>query len=66
VAPAARTRPPRRRTGGVLRFLQVLLSVLILIAVPAVALVAAYGVSAGESIDSAVQSLLEDLQRLVK
>jgi hypothetical protein len=43
-----------------------MLSVLLLIAAPAAALVVAYGVSAGMSMESAVQSLLEDLQRLVK
>ncbi|MEU7901830.1 Hsp70 family protein [Actinoplanes sp. NPDC049118] len=63
--PAARPAAPRRRrTGGVLRFLQVFLSVIFLVTVPVVALVAAYGVSAGVPMDAAVELLLEEFDRL--
>ncbi|MET8150748.1 Hsp70 family protein [Actinoplanes sp. NPDC049668] len=62
--PALVAKPRRRRRGRVLRFLQVLLSIVFLLAVPAVALVAAYSVSAGVPMDTAVQRLLEELDRL--
>jgi actin-like ATPase involved in cell morphogenesis len=66
VPPAVRPRAPRRRTGRLLRFLQVLLSMLFLITAPTVALVAAYSVSAGVPMNAAVEFLLQDLQRLVE
>ncbi|MEU4221278.1 Hsp70 family protein [Actinoplanes sp. NPDC026623] len=64
-SPPAARRPaaPRRRSGRVLRFFQLLLSVLFLVAVPVVALLAAYSVSAGVPMDVAVEQLLEGLRR---
>jgi molecular chaperone DnaK len=62
-APVARK---RRRTRGPLRFLQVLLSVLILVTVPLVAMVGAYSVRAGVSMPDAARFLLDDAQRLLE
>ncbi|AGZ45665.1 Hsp70 family protein [Actinoplanes friuliensis] len=67
-APASDARPaarPKRRPSRLLRFLQILLSILFLIAAPLIALVAAYSVSAQVPMDSAAQFLLDDLSRLL-
>jgi len=66
--PAARqpAAPRRRRTGGALRFIQVFLSVLILVTVPLAAMVAAYGVSAGVSVEEAAGFIVDDLRRLLE
>jgi hypothetical protein len=67
VAPAARPADPaRRRSGGVLRFFQVFLSVVVLVVAPLVALVAAYSVSAGVPMESSIDYLVDDLSRLVR
>jgi hypothetical protein len=66
---AAAPRQPaaqRRRTGGPLRFFQVFLSVLMLVTVPVAAMVAAYGVSAGVSVEEAAGFILDDLWRLLE
>jgi molecular chaperone DnaK len=62
--PAARPRP-RRRSGGFLRFLQVLLSVLMMIAVPLVALVVAYGYGNGQPLLDDAVNLYEDILQLL-
>ena len=65
--PAAR--PPARRprrTGGFLRFLQVLLSVVVLIVVPSVAMVLAYASRTGEAPREAAVELLKDLADLLR
>jgi hypothetical protein len=67
--PSARTapqRPPkRRRRGRFVRFLQILLSVLALIAVPLVAMLLAYGYGNGDSIEQDARHVIEDIARLV-
>ena len=65
--PAAR--PPARRprrTGGFLRFLQALLSVVVLIVVPSVAMVLAYASRTGEAPREAAIELLKDLADLLR
>jgi actin-like ATPase involved in cell morphogenesis len=62
-APAARP-PVRRRRGGFLRFLQITLSVLVLIAAPVAAMVLAYASRVGESPQAAVTQLLNDFADL--
>ncbi|MET0423399.1 MAG: Hsp70 family protein [Actinoplanes sp.] len=62
--PAARPRQ-RRRTNGFLRFLQVLLSVLVMVAVPLVALVVAYGYGNGEPLQQDALDLYEDILELL-
>nr|WP_296076798.1 hypothetical protein [uncultured Actinoplanes sp.] len=61
--PAARK--PKRRRGGFLRFLQVLLSVLVMIAVPLVALVLAYGYGNGHSLQQDTVDLIDDIRKLL-
>jgi hypothetical protein len=65
-APRKPVPPRRRRAGGALRFLQVFLSVLMLVTVPLAAMVVAYGVSADVSMPEAARFILEDLQRLLE
>ncbi|GAA3339981.1 hypothetical protein GCM10020358_25810 [Amorphoplanes nipponensis] len=65
-APPAPLPPKRRRTGAFLRFLQIVLSVLVLVTAPLVALVAAYSVSAGVPMDAAAEFVLDDLYRLLE
>ncbi|RSM69880.1 heat-shock protein Hsp70 [Actinoplanes sp. ATCC 53533] len=65
-APRQPAAPRRRRTGGALRFFQVFLSVLVLVTVPLAAMVAAYGVSAGVSVEEAAGFILDDLRRLLE
>ena len=65
-APAAR--PPARRpprSGRFLRFLQVLLSIAVLIAVPLAAMVLAYASRTGEAPQEAATQLLKDLADLL-
>jgi molecular chaperone DnaK len=77
--PAAATRPAvarppaaaagprqRRRSRGFTRFLQVLLSALVLIAAPVVALVFAYSYGTGEPLRDAVTQLVDQLQELLR
>jgi hypothetical protein len=56
----------RKRTGGPLRFLQVLLSMLVLVTVPVVAMVAAYSVIASVSMEEAARFIADDLLRLLE
>jgi hypothetical protein len=60
-APARRP----RRSGGFLRFLQILLSIAVLIAVPVAAMVLAYASRTGEAPQEAATQLLKDLANLV-
>ena len=68
VAPPVPARPqqrrPRRR-GRFLRFLQVLLSILMLVAVPLLAMVLAYGYGNGDSIEQDALAVLEDIARFL-
>lgn len=61
VRPAPRRPRQRRRTGGFLRFLQVLLSIVVLIAVPVAALVLAYSFGTGEPWQEAARDLVDQL-----
>ncbi|WP_433721628.1 Hsp70 family protein [Actinoplanes sp. CA-051413] len=65
-APSRPAPRQRKRTGGPLRFLQVLLSMLVLVTVPVVAMVAAYSVIASVSMEDAVRFIAEDLRRLLE
>jgi actin-like ATPase involved in cell morphogenesis len=58
-------RKPKRRRGGFLRFLQVLFSVLVMIAVPLVALVVAYGYGNGHSLQQDTVDLIDDIRGLL-
>jgi actin-like ATPase involved in cell morphogenesis len=69
--PAA-SRPPKRspqrrprRRGRFLRFVQVLLSIAVLVAVPLVAMVLAYGYGNGQSILDDARDVLQDIARYV-
>jgi hypothetical protein len=66
--PAKSPKPakPRRRGGGLLRFLRFLVSLLALVTVPLVAMVAAYSVIAGVTVEEAFYAILEDVQRLLQ
>jgi actin-like ATPase involved in cell morphogenesis len=61
-APRPAKRRPRRR-GRFLRFVQVLISVLVLITVPLVAMVLAYGYGNGDAIEEDARHVLEDIAR---
>lgn len=55
--------PNKRRRGGFVRFLQVLLSIAVLIAVPLLAMVLAYGYGNGDAIEDDARHVLEDIAR---
>jgi multisubunit Na+/H+ antiporter MnhG subunit len=55
----------RRRRGGFVRFLQIFLSVVVLIAAPLAAMVLAYASRVGESPQTAITHLLNDLSDLI-
>jgi hypothetical protein len=60
-------KPAKRRRGrGLLRFIRFFLSMLVLVTVPLVAMVAAYSVIAGVTMEEAVTFILDDLQRLLE
>ena len=61
--PASRPRPvrDRRRPGGFVRFLRVLITIVLLIGVPVVAMVFAYGYGTGLSFEDAARQLATDL-----
>lgn len=66
------TRPPapapkaaRRRTGRFVRSLQILLSIVVMIVVPAAALVAAYGYGNGDPLQVDVRNVVEDIAQLL-
>ncbi|MFI5490922.1 Hsp70 family protein [Actinoplanes sp. NPDC051859] len=65
VPPAAEPLPVVRRARRALRRVQVALSVIVLVAVPAAALVVAFSVAAEVPIDRSVPTLIEDLRRLL-
>nr|WP_221375897.1 Hsp70 family protein [Actinoplanes polyasparticus] len=58
-------RRQRKRTGGFLRFVQILLSILVMIAVPVAALVIAYGYGNGYPIRTDIENLISDLGDLL-
>jgi hypothetical protein len=62
--PPARKR--RRPFRGLFRFIRFFLSVLVLVTVPLVAMVAAYSVIAGVTMEEAVGFILDDVQRLLE
>jgi hypothetical protein len=57
--------PRKRRRNPVLRFLQVLLSVLTMICVPLIALILAYGYGNGVSLEKDAINVFEDIGRLL-
>ena len=63
-AAVARSRP-RRRPGGFVRFLQVLLSIVVLAAAPVVAMVFAYSYGTGEPLQDAATQLFHELRDLL-
>jgi hypothetical protein len=63
-APAPKPRRPRRK-GRFLRFLQVVISIIVLIAVPVLAMVLAYGYGNGESIVQDARHVFEDIARFL-
>jgi len=56
----------RRRPGGFVRFLQVVLSLIVLVAAPVAALVFAYSFGTGLTLPEAVDQLYEELRNLVR
>ena len=62
VKAAPKPKKPKRR-GRFLRFLQVLISILVLITVPLVAMVLAYGYGNGDAIQEDAQHVVEDIAR---
>jgi actin-like ATPase involved in cell morphogenesis len=60
----AKYRPPRRR-GRFKRFLQVVLSVLVMICVPLAALVLSYGYGNGDSLPVDAENLVQDIRSLL-
>ena len=65
--PMPRPQPPRRkrRARGFLRFLQVLFSTLMMLVVPLVALVVAYGYGNGDPLDVDAENLVRDVRELL-
>jgi Hsp70 protein len=63
-APAPKQRRPRKRRGGFVRFLQLLFSFLVMLAVPVAALVLSYGYGNGESIEQDAVNVFEDILRI--
>ncbi|GAA2612177.1 Hsp70 family protein [Paractinoplanes durhamensis] len=61
----ARVPKPKRRRGGFLRFLQLLFSFVVMLGVPVVALVLAYGYGNGESIQDNAVDLVRDILDLI-
>jgi hypothetical protein len=71
VRPGAEPRPHvplqvRRRSGGLLRFLRILLSAVVLIVAPLVALVLAYASRAGVPVSEAALDILRDIADLIR
>jgi hypothetical protein len=62
--PVPTVRRPRRR-GRFLRSVQVLLSILVMVAVPLVALLVAYGYGNGDSLDADAVNLIDDIRDLL-
>ena len=66
---AARPAPapkPRRRSGGFLRFLEILVSIIVLVAVPLAAMVLAYSYGTGEPFRDAALELARNLRDLIR
>jgi actin-like ATPase involved in cell morphogenesis len=69
--PRAAARPgpapkPKRRPGGFLRFLEILLSIIVLVAVPLAAMVLAYSYGTGEPFRDAALELARNLRDLIR
>ncbi|MFG1602564.1 Hsp70 family protein [Actinoplanes sp. NPDC049265] len=64
-AKPAKVRKPRRRTRGFVRFLQILLSVLVLVTAPVLAMAMAYGYGNGEPFITDVREVFADIARLI-
>jgi cell division ATPase FtsA len=56
----------RRRRSGFVRFIQVLLSIVVLIAVPLAAMVFAYSYGTGQSLQDAATNLVKDLEGILR
>jgi hypothetical protein len=54
----------RKRRSGFVRFIQVLLSMVVLIAVPLAAMVFAYSYGTGQSLPDAANNLVNDLEEI--
>jgi molecular chaperone DnaK len=67
VAPPAKVakRKPRRRRGRFLRFLQIMLSIVVMVTVPVAALVVAYGYGNGDTWTNNVENLLRDIEGIL-
>ncbi|WP_433369494.1 Hsp70 family protein [Actinoplanes sp. CA-142083] len=63
--PAPPKRKPRRRRGGFLRFLQIMLSVVVMIVVPLIALVVAYGYGNADPLTTDAENLVKDIAHLL-
>ncbi|XVV11678.1 Hsp70 family protein [Actinoplanes sp. CA-131856] len=63
--PTAPGKRPRKRSSGFVRFLQVTLSVLLMIVVPLVALVVAYGYGNGDSLPLDAENLWNEIRELL-
>jgi hypothetical protein len=63
--PAPKGRKPKRRTSGFVRFLQILLSAIVMIVVPVTAMVVAYGYGNGTSLEVDAQNLVRDIAGLL-
>ena len=66
VARPAPAPKPRRRPGGFLRFLEILLSIIVLVAVPLAAMVLAYSYGTGEPFRDAALELARNLRDLIR
>jgi hypothetical protein len=62
----APARQPKRRPGGFLRFLEILLSIIVLVAVPLAAMVLAYSYGTGEPFRDAALELARNLRDLIR
>jgi actin-like ATPase involved in cell morphogenesis len=67
VAPPAKVakRKPRRRRGRFLRFLQIVLSIVVMASVPLAALVVAYGYGNGDALSVDAKNLVRDIENLL-
>jgi len=67
VAPPAKVAKsrPRRRRGRFLRFLQIMLSIVVMVTVPLAALLAAYGYGNGDSLEVNAHNLVRDIVNLL-
>jgi len=63
--PIVPQRKPRRRRGRFLRFLQIMLSIVVMVTVPLAALVVAYGYGNGDSLVVDAKNLVRDIESLL-